>query len=255
VAKSAQSKGDPTDPNAGDHRVRVAREKRERMRKRLLDATMEVCANTPGPSPIVVDDILRAANISRGTFYNYFTSVEEAVSAVGRDRAEEFSELILHIRGGIASPLQHVAVAHHLFLSRAAIEPVWGSYFLRWNYLVAPPKGGYMKNALLLGRESGDFQYDSVSNALDFTMGAVIGAVRRLVRDKRPSIKGICEVQRMILLGLGVSPKRAQETVDYAVSYVRENGSQISWWRELSATKVEKTEAGTGGKTPQARRR
>ena len=79
-------------------------------------------------------------------------------------------------------------------------------------------------------------------------MGAVIGAVRRLVRDKRPSIKGICEVQRMILLGLGVSPMRAQETVDYAVSYVRENGSQISWWRELSATKVEKPDRRTDEK-------
>ena len=60
-------------------RSRVAAEKRDRMRARLLAATMQVCG---GPDVVVVDDVVRAAKVSRGAFYRYFQSLDEAVAAL-----------------------------------------------------------------------------------------------------------------------------------------------------------------------------
>jgi len=54
-------------------RVRVARERRARMRARLLGATMDVCAVANSQGPAVIDDVIRAAKVSRGTFYNILT--------------------------------------------------------------------------------------------------------------------------------------------------------------------------------------
>src|SRR6478735_230428 len=235
-ASGAERSGDLVQAVIEDHRVRAARRKREKMRERLLTATLQVCATKDSLSPIVVDDIMRVADVSRGTFYNYFPSAEEAVSAVGRKQADEFSAAVMALRGGISSPVQHVAVANHLFLVRAALEPVWGSYFLRWNYFLTPSKGGeVMISALVMGRKAGDFRFEFLSSAVDFVMGAVFGATRRIVRGEPASMSNICDVQRMILLGLGVSPEQATETLQYTVDYVRAHGGRLGWWRDLEA--------------------
>jgi len=39
----------------------------------------------------------------------------------------------------------------------------------------------------------------------------------------------------MILQGLGVSARRADETLRYTVAYVREHGAQLGWWRDLDS--------------------
>jgi len=49
------------------------------------------------------------------------------------------------------------------------------------------------------------------------------------------SLANICEAQRMILQGLGVSARRADETLRYTVAYVREHGAQLGWWRDLDS--------------------
>ena len=57
-----------------DHRVRVAGERRERMRKRLLDAVMAMYARNPHGGPPLIDDVIAEADASKATFYKYFAS-------------------------------------------------------------------------------------------------------------------------------------------------------------------------------------
>lgn len=49
---------DPAADGPSDFRVRVARQKRERMRSRLLAATMEVCSVQTSQSPAVIEDVI-----------------------------------------------------------------------------------------------------------------------------------------------------------------------------------------------------
>src|SRR5580692_12919582 len=72
-------------PLAEDHRVRVARERRDRMRKRLLTAVVESFARPKHDGTPTVDDIVEAAGVVRATFYKYFASIDEAVDAAGQE--------------------------------------------------------------------------------------------------------------------------------------------------------------------------
>ena len=61
-----------------DHRQRVAAERRERMRSRLLASAMKLIAEK-GPAATSIDDVISAAEVSRGTFYKYFPSPDALV--------------------------------------------------------------------------------------------------------------------------------------------------------------------------------
>jgi len=56
-----------------DHRHRVAARRRERMRPRLLASAMRLIAEK-GAASTSIDDVISAAEVSRGTSYNYFPS-------------------------------------------------------------------------------------------------------------------------------------------------------------------------------------
>ena len=63
-----------------DHRTRVGRERRARTESRIVEAALHVFAER-GPDAPVIDEFVRAAGVSRGTFYNHFESVEELLHA------------------------------------------------------------------------------------------------------------------------------------------------------------------------------
>ncbi|MGB3247453.1 MAG: TetR/AcrR family transcriptional regulator, partial [Sulfitobacter sp.] len=63
----------------GDHRVRVAKDRRQRMRARLSSALMESFADTTLDGPPSVEDVIARADVSRQTFYKYFKSMDSAI--------------------------------------------------------------------------------------------------------------------------------------------------------------------------------
>ncbi|WP_374943410.1 TetR/AcrR family transcriptional regulator, partial [Sphingomonas sp.] len=77
-----------TDSLREDHRTRVGRERRERMRNQLLQSVLAVCAGRGPAGAAVIDDVVRHASVSRGTFYNHFESIEQAVSELGLQLAD-----------------------------------------------------------------------------------------------------------------------------------------------------------------------
>jgi AcrR family transcriptional regulator len=92
-----------------DHRVRVAREKRERMRAQLLDAVLAVYPGQSEGGPAVIDDVIKVANVARGTFYKYFPSLEAAVSELGAKLADEMIAAIAAVYEPIEDPVQRSA--------------------------------------------------------------------------------------------------------------------------------------------------
>src|SRR5690606_20562906 len=85
----------------GDHRARVAGQKRERMRERLIDATMAAYLGCEAGRHPVVDDVIRLAGVSRGSFYKHFDAIDEVFAVIGRRMAQE----MLASYGRLAAPL------------------------------------------------------------------------------------------------------------------------------------------------------
>ena len=88
-----------------DHRVRVGREKREKMRKRLLQAVMACYAAREDHTTPGIDDVIREADVSRATFYLHFVSMEVAFHA---------------LRAELDNDLHVVAIEHLLLMARDA---------------------------------------------------------------------------------------------------------------------------------------
>jgi AcrR family transcriptional regulator len=218
-------------------RSRNGKLKREKMLNRLLAATMEVCADTQRRGAAVVDDVVRAAGVSRGAFYWYFESVDEAIETLGRRLADDISvetrELVRDFPVPF-DPVQGAAVGGQVMLSRAVMDRIWAGYLSNIHVLLDDSRFVQaVRRNLELGREQGRLRFDSINVALDFQIGAVMGAIRRCSIDEPPPLSEMIEVNILILRGLGLDDAEARDVARRAERIVNELGpSKLPWWRE-----------------------
>ena len=100
-----------------DHRHRVAAERRERMRARLLASAMRLVAEK-GPAATSIDDVISAAEVSRGTFYKYFPSPDALVRELAIEIANELIGMAEPVVRSYDDPAERVsieALGHDLF--------------------------------------------------------------------------------------------------------------------------------------------
>src|SRR6185369_14516799 len=91
-----------------DHRPRVAAERRERMRSRLLSSALQLIAEQ-GPAATSIDDVIAAAEVSRGTFYKYFPSPEALVQELALEVAKDLVYLADPVVQEREDPAERVA--------------------------------------------------------------------------------------------------------------------------------------------------
>jgi Bacterial regulatory proteins, tetR family len=102
-----------------NHRVRVGRERRGRMRAHLLQSVMTVCAGQRLTGATVIEDVVRHANVSRGTFYKYFDSLDEAVTQLAFELAEQMTAGISSVYDTLDDPVMRTATGFQTYLTRA----------------------------------------------------------------------------------------------------------------------------------------
>ena len=71
----------------------MAAERRARMRRKLVESALLVFAEK-GVDASVIDDVIAAADVSRGTFYNYFRTNGELLAAAIEELGNELVEHI-----------------------------------------------------------------------------------------------------------------------------------------------------------------
>lgn len=218
-----------------DHRVRVGREKRERMRSHLLQSTLSVVSAPKGSGLPVIDDIIRHADVSRGTFYKYFDSVDQAISELALQLGDEMTENILAVYDVLEDPVQRTATGFQTFLARSIIDPAWGAFMTHIGLLSGDKNflGSKIKADIRLGIETGDYVVSSVELATDLLMGAKIEAIRRIIGGERDTayMRGMTE---LVLCSFGVTPTKAAKSVRKAYDRLHvEAPGKLSWWRPL----------------------
>ena len=218
-----------------DHRVRVAREKRERMRAQLLDAVLAVYPGQSEGGPAVIDDVIKVANVARGTFYKYFPSLEAAVSELGAKLAHEMIAAIAAVYEPIEDPVQRSATGFQLYLSRAMSEPRWGVFVAHINHLRPDNRLVFQITAdLTNGLKAGTYDLRSVDVGVRMIVGAMIEAIKGII-DGVGSRAYIEMMTGMVLRGLGVPPKTADKAVIVASKSMHHDGpSKLLWWRHFA---------------------
>lgn len=215
-----------------DFRVRSAARKRERMRAKLLEATMAVCA-ARGPQAAIIEDVLNTAGVSRGTFYAHFDSLQKAIATLGHELADEAVHLFRTMYDHISDPVLHTAVGPQLVLTRAMMEPNWGRIiaqsedFSKRSDFVAAIRGH-----LVEGRKRGDFRLVDVNAAVDLHIGALVRGAEQLQGKKRGRATYIREISRMLLLAAGTSEERASQAVRWAEQDLKQRApGLLPWWK------------------------
>lgn len=204
-----------------DHRTVAARKKRDAMRVRILNATMEVFAERKSLSTSI-EDVAKAADISRGTFYKHFTSLEEALVAVGKEATDRMTLDILPVYDVLNDPLQRVSTRMRLFLARALIDHRWAAFVVRAELI--PHESillDYIYHDLRAGAAEAKFHFDDVTAAADSVMGATVEGMRTIMlgRSKDPHAY-ISSVIRITLRGLGVSNDQADAVTAFSHWYL-----------------------------------
>ncbi len=224
-------------PSAEDHRSRVARERRTRMRDRLVAATRDVYGQCAGGRVPVIDDVIRAAKVSRGTFYKYFDSLDEVLTEIGHNAAND----MLHSFDRLFSPLDDGAVmlatGPLMALARAAMDPAHGVIISRADMVDRisgdDPRRLLVYRSLNYGRDQGTFHFTSIEAAFDLVIGTSVESARRISRTGQLDGAFIREAVVMILLGLGMKASAARTAVATAWQQLQAASHDLHWWKPV----------------------
>lgn len=217
-----------------DHRSRVGRQRRERTRKHLLESTLHVCSSESPRSPAVIDDITSHAGVSRGTFYTHFDSVEQAISELGVELADEMASDILKVFGALEDPVLRMATGVALFLIRARNDHKWGKFVARIGILRDQQLfTKEVKADIERGIKKGVYRISDIDAASDVVMGVLVEGILRLNEEDR-SLDYIKALTQMVLASFGFGAERSAEVVDQAFKRLTATApGTVSWWVNL----------------------
>jgi len=90
--------------------------KKQETRQRLMEAALRLF-HEQGYDATTVEQIAEAADVAKGTFFNYFETKEALLPALFEWRMQELAAALLPERGAPASPVARIKLALHLMAS------------------------------------------------------------------------------------------------------------------------------------------
>jgi len=191
--------------------------KRERTRNQLLAAGVAVLAEKG--EALTVSDVVVRAEVSNGTFYNYFADREELI-----DSLAEHSLLTLTTQAAIQTadqdPARRFAFATLLVLSRAAEDPTWARAVLRLvdhRRSFSRQMDRYLRTDLASGFDAGRFEVGPDEVTLDVVTGLIMMTLRRIVRGDADA-SHLTQVLERALAILGIVQDEARSLATEAIA-------------------------------------
>jgi AcrR family transcriptional regulator len=201
-----------TDTIPEDHRVRVGAQRREKTRLRLLQSAVEVFSQK-GMDASVIDDVIAAAGVSRGTFYNYFSTSAELVRALVVAMSDEIVAVINPIVMTIEDPLVRLSYGARTYIRIAALHPAWGRIITNIGPRLAT-RGQLIDRRLkrdlteALGRKR--IAIRDLLVARDAVLGAIFYGMETMLLEHTDE-QHAEQLVATFLRGLGVDPAEADE--------------------------------------------
>ena len=209
----------------GGHRSRVAQARRARTRARILAAAVRVFT-TKGRYGLVIDDFIQAAGVSRGTFYNYFPSVDALFEEASRWLEDDLMVSIETALAPLSDPVDRLATGVRLWLKKAEADREWCAFVAQNDRRGENVEQSVMRD-LADGRDAGAFRFASIDAARDLLVGTLREAMVRLARGGATP-RHADEVARTVLAGLGLEPDAIDEQMNRALPPMRRPARSIT---------------------------
>jgi AcrR family transcriptional regulator len=164
-----------------DHRPVVAAQRRERMRRRLIEAALAVLAER-GVEGTVIEDVIARAEVSRGTFYNHFPDLLNLMVAVRDDCLDELLQVSLAAVADIDDPAEACAKGMQVALGVTAAHPLLARFSVHLGFRLweeGTLMGRLLPPLFAKGVAVGRFCPMPVDIAADSLTGLMQVAVRR----------------------------------------------------------------------------
>jgi AcrR family transcriptional regulator len=187
-----------------------------RTREALLRAGRTLFAERPVDA-VAIDDIVQAADVAKGSFYNHFTDRDALVRAVTGEIRSEIEARIGEANAGVEDPARRVARATCVYLSFAVDEPQRARVLARVQMgliNLASPLNKGLADDLAAGLAAGRFSIATLESGALFVMGVNQAALARACAEpSRPATVSLGQqVVALLLRGLGVPPAEADST-------------------------------------------
>lgn len=199
--------------------------KRERTRRKLIDAGLQVIADRG--EALTASDVVLAADVSNGTFYNHFLDREDFIQTLAHESLKAITDGSADDTEG-ADPAWRFAVATTRVLDAATRQPLWGRAVLRLNESPTPPHAAiqqHLRSDLAEGHRTGRFTYGDDPITIDLVSGTLMASVRRLVSADSPlddtDGEAIPDVVARLLEAIGVESDEARSLAAAAHSAER----------------------------------
>lgn len=191
--------------------------KRERTRRKLLDAGLQVIADRG--EALTASDVVVAADVSNGTFYNHFVDRDDFIRALALESLTALADRSADDTHG-ADPAWRFAVASVRVLDTGARDPVWGRAVLRLNESPTPLHAAvqrHLRADLAEGHRTGRFTFGDDPVTVDLVSGTLMASLRRLVSpaphdDRTDAVSDtfVADVVARLLEAIGVDAHDAR---------------------------------------------
>ena len=198
-AEAAEASVEPRQP-------RVNEKARQRTRTRLLRAARSVMGRK-GIEATAINDITEEAELSFGSFYNYFTSKEEVARAVFIEDALAMIEELDAGTSPDAGIAERVGVNIRRTIHRGLTDPVWGWFLVHSMYSIndmISTMGNPLARDILIGNNEGAFDVVDIDSTVDCIIGGMLFLLRKILEGGRPN-SAVESMVQYILRGMGVA--------------------------------------------------
>lgn len=174
------------------------------MRSRLLEAALSVLGQSEDEVS-VIDETIRRAGVSRGTFYNHFDNAEDLLRSVADEAGTELMAVTTPSVLESDDPAARVATGIRTWVALVEQHPVLAPFFRRAGlYILENDRvRSDLPRDLVLGMQGGRFTVEELELAFVLVAGTVLAAINTMAAGPPPTDYGSKLAER-VLMSLGV---------------------------------------------------
>jgi AcrR family transcriptional regulator len=192
--------------------------KKERTRRQLIDAAVDVIAERG--EAFSISDVATRAGVSNGTFYNYFTDRDDLIGAIVPEVIGAFtSENAMAMAD--EDPVVRFASITAMALTQAIIAPDRIRVVLRLDAAQQAIAGddllAHLRDDVSAGFAEGRFSIEPTDALLDIIVGSLLTAARRLATGEGHATYAV-EVIELLLRTLGIEQPEARAIAEQAMA-------------------------------------
>lgn len=198
--------------------------RRDRTRQALLKAGRSLLATREVES-LSVDEIVAAADVAKGSFYNHFPDKDVFAREIGAQVRSQVETAIAEANLGITDAAQHMARAVCVVVRFAIEHRDSAAVLWRLNSgstLADAPINSGVRAAIERGIENERFRYVDLNSGILLTIGVIVITVRHVLEDR--AVRAPADIAQLMTAGLlrslGLSPAQATSVARNAVNDV-----------------------------------